>query len=858
MTAPATIRPPEIPAIPAGVTKTTLANGLTIIVREDHNSPVVSAQAWCMTGSVHEGESLGAGLSHCLEHMLFKGTKTRGAGRIDQEVQEAGGYMNAYTSFDRTVYWIDAPNTGAGVIIDILCDIMQNASIPEEELIKEKQVILREMDMNQDDPSRRASRRLFETAYTRSSYRFTVIGYPDIFTEITREQVYAYYRAKYTPQNIFIVVAGDIRAADAIEQIKTAFADAKATAQPPALQPDEPRQSAPREVIEEAPIELGHLHFSWHIPDVRHPDTPALDVLATLLGHGRSSRLYREIREKQRLAHSSSAWTYTPGSVGLFGLSATVDGDKFEAARIAMLTQVEKLKTDAIGADELGKVVKQFVSATLASRKTMQGQAQDLGNNWISTHDLNFSERFLAAVKRVNAADLQRVAREYLTTENRTLYALLPDGSTPEVQSLAEASESHPVELVRLDNGLRLLIKEDHRLPFVEIRASLNGGVLAEPAELNGITQLMAKMLMKGTTSRDAEQIATEIESIGGSIGSYGANNSLGVSVEVLNEDLAAGLEVAADVLLHPAFPEDALERERGIQLAGIRAQKDHMLQRAMIAMRRGMFGNGGYGPDSAGTEETVSVIKTDDLRAFHKCLIKPDNCVLAVFGDFDREALLRAVKLGFGDWVSDGTPIPDPRLPEIPDGITRVSETLDKKQAVVAIGFHGTTFDNDDRFPLDLIQEACSDLGSRLFMRIRDELGLAYYVGAQHMPGKVSGYFVFYTGTEPGQIELVEKELLAEAAKLREDGLTEVELARCKAKIVGQKKIARQDLGGYAMASALDELYGLGYDRSDGDDARYEAVTRDEIKAAARKYLTPDRFTVSIVKGEPSAPADD
>ncbi|MGY8652181.1 MAG: M16 family metallopeptidase [Verrucomicrobiia bacterium] len=858
MTAPVTAMPREIPALPPGVTKTTLANGLTVIVREDHGAPVVSAQAWCMTGSVHEGELLGAGLSHCLEHMLFKGTSTRGAGRIDQEVQEAGGYMNAYTSFDRTVYWIDAPNTGTSVIIDILCDIMQHASIPEEELIKEKQVILREMDMNQDDPSRRASRRLFETAYTRSSYRFTVIGYPDIFKEITREQVYAYYKAKYTPQNIFIVVAGDVTTADVIGQITAAFAGAKATAQPPSLEPDEPRQSAPREVIEEAPIELGHFHYSWHIPDVRHPDMPALDVLATLLGHGRSSRLYREIRERQRLAHSSDAWTYSPGSVGLFGLSATVDADKFTPARTAMLEQIEMLKHDPIGDEELRKVVKQFVSATLASRKTMQGQAQDLGGNWIAAHDLNFSERFLAAVKQVTPADLQRVAREYLTHENRTLFALLPEGATPESQTVADVVESHPVELVHLDNGLRLLIKQDRRLPFVEIRTALNGGVLAEPSNLNGITQLMAKMLMKGTASRDADQIAAEIESIGGSIGSYGANNSLGVSVEVLSEDLLIGLEIAADVLLNPSFPTDALERERDIQLAGIRAQKDHLLQRAMIALRRDMFGSGGYGPDSAGTEESVQAIQADQLTEFHQQLVKPDNCVLAIFGDIDKDAILAAVKNVFGEWKSDGKQIPQPRLPEVPDGITRVSEELDKKQAVVAIGFQGTTFDSDDRYPLDLLQEACSDLGSRLFMRIRDELGLAYYVGAQHMPGKVPGYFVFYTGTEPTQVELVEKELLAEASKLREDGLTEVELARCKAKMVGQKKIARQDLGGYAMASALDELYGLGFDRADSDDARYEAVTLAEIKAAAKKYLTPDRFSVSIVKGIADTPTEE
>ena len=186
-----------IPAIPPGVKLTTFDNGLTLIVREDHSAPVVSAQAWCMAGSIHEGKWMGAGMSHVLEHMLFKGTTTRPGSRIDQEVQEAGGYMNAYTSFDRTVFHIDVPNTGAKVALDILCDIMQHATLPPDEMEKEKQVILREMDMNVDDPGRRASRRLFETAYTKSPYRFTVIGYPDIFNELSSEDILAYYREKY-------------------------------------------------------------------------------------------------------------------------------------------------------------------------------------------------------------------------------------------------------------------------------------------------------------------------------------------------------------------------------------------------------------------------------------------------------------------------------------------------------------------------------------------------------------------------------------------------------------------------------------------------------------------------------------
>jgi len=252
----------EIPPLPPGVKLTTLDNSLTIIVREDHSAPVVSAQAWCMAGSIHEGRWLGAGLSHVLEHMLFKGTTNRPGSRIDQEVQEAGGYMNAYTSFDRTVYHIDVPNTGARVALDILCDIMQNATLPADEMEKEKKVIVREMDMNQDDPGRRASRRLFEVAYTRSPYRYTVIGYPDIFHQVKTEDIVAYYREKYAPNNVFYIVTGDVKNDEVIAQIRDAYAKTKSKPLPPVVLPDEPKQSAPREVIEEASVELGHVHFA--------------------------------------------------------------------------------------------------------------------------------------------------------------------------------------------------------------------------------------------------------------------------------------------------------------------------------------------------------------------------------------------------------------------------------------------------------------------------------------------------------------------------------------------------------------------------------------------------------------------
>ena len=841
----------DSPALPAGVTLTTLENGLVIIVREDHSAPVVSAQAWAMAGSIHEGKWLGAGLSHVLEHMLFKGTTTRPGSRIDQEVQEAGGYMNAYTSFDRTVYHIDVPNTGATTAIDILCDIMQHASLPSDELAKELDVIRREMDMGQDDPGRRSGRRLFETAYTRSPYRFTIIGYLDIFNELKPDDIRAYYHEKYAPNNVFYVVAGDVQRDEVVEQIKKAYAQSKSRALPPNFLPAEPKQTAPREIIEEAPIEMGHLHFAWHIPELRHPDVPILDVLAVLLGSGRSSRLYQQVRERQGLVHHADAWTYNPGSTGLFGMSAMVDADKFEAARDAMLAEIEKVKSLSVSANEVQKAVKQFISATLATRKTMEGQANDLGGSWLAANNLTFSERYLAAVKRVSHADVQRVAREYLSSENRTLYALLPNGTTPKISTAVETNVDSPIQKFELPNGLRLLVKENHRLPFVEFRAAFQGGVLAESVENNGITQLLVRMLLKGTKTRDAEKIATEIESVGGSLDSYGGNNSFGVNAEVLSSDFATGLDLLADVLRNPTFPADPLEREREVQIASIYEQKDNLLKSASNAMRRTLFGNTGYGLNTLGTEETVTKLQAADLKSLHQKLVAPNNCVLAIYGDVKAGEVKTAVEKAFANWkknpdtakascTSDSSLLTSPK---------RVEETRDKKQAVIVLGFAATTMHDEDRYALDLLQEACSDLGSRLFLRVREKLGLAYYVGAQHFPGLAPGYFAFYAGTEPTSVTLVEQEFLKEAELLRTEGLTAEELKRAKAKIIGSKKISRQDLGSLASLTALDELYGLGYQRTELDDAKFEAVTLEQVKAVAQKYLKPDAFVVSVVK---------
>jgi zinc protease len=392
-------------------------------------------------------------------------------------------------------------------------------------------------------------------------------------------------------------------------------------------------------------------------------------------------------------------------------------------------------------------------------------------------------------------------------------------------------------------------VKHDSRLPFVEFRALFQGGVLAETPADNGLSQLTARLLLKGTRKRSAQSIATTIESVGGSIDNYSGNHSLGISLEVLRDDFKTGLDILADLLQHPAFPRREFARERDIQQAIIKSHRDQPLKCAGINLRRALFGPQGYGLDASGTEASVASLNPQSLRAFHQRMIVPNNCVLAIFGDVNPEVVRTGVNRALGGWAHANGATQRVAAEGALLARNRTDAHHDKKQAVIMVGFPGTTINHPHRFALELIQEACSDLGSRLFLRIREHLGLAYYVGAQNFLGLVPGYFAFYAGTSPENAERVEQELLEEASLLASEGLTADELRRAKAKIIGQKKIARQDLGNLAMSTALDELYGLGYDFSDKEDPLFEAVSPDEIRAVARDYLQPSSAVVSVIR---------
>ncbi len=810
---------------------------------------MASVQAWCATGSIFEDDRLGAGLSHILEHMLFKGTKTQKASEIAQKIQDVGGYINAYTSFDRTVFWIDVPKNGVETALKVLSDAMMNSTLPPEEYNKEQEVIRREFAMGYDNPDRMGSLLLFATAYQKHPYRLPVIGEMEIYNQLTQEQVMQYYKSRYVPNNLTFIVVGDVDGEKIHQQLADFFKDYPERSLKPVFVPEEPPQLGRREVHNEFATELSRLYLAWHIPELTHPDVPALDLLSTILGEGRSSRLYRRVREQAGLAFGISAFSYTPGDPGLLGVEATVDPKKREDAEKLILQIIGEMKQAGATADELMKAKKMSLGHHLDALTTMRGQASDIGSNWLLTRNLDFSRDYLTAIQKVTLDDIKRVAAKYLVDQNLTVTSLNPKGSLAGKQETAKPVAAGEIQKFELSNGLRLLVREDPRLPLISMTAIFRSGLLAETPQDNGITRLTSRVLLKGTRSRTAEQIADQIEAIGGSISSDAGNNSTSVSVHVMKPDLKTGADILADVLLNATFPEKVVEREKQVQIAGIKQEDEELTAVARNILRQALFTDHPYALRANGLAGSVGKLTQKDLIAFRDKYLVAKNGVISVFGNVNAGEVKQLFEQALGKMKPGALALTNAR-PSTPITKTETVESnKEKAQGVLMVGYRGVDMFNNDRHALELIDEASSDLGSRFFIRIRENMGLAYYVGASQMQGLVPGLFAFYVGTDPQKIEPVKTALLDEIHKLASEGLTPEELTRAKRKLIGQHQIAMQANSSFGFQSALDELYGLGFDYYKKTEAETNAVTLDDIKRVAAKYFLDQPYVLAIVR---------
>lgn len=825
-----------------------LPNGLTLILKPDPGVGVTSVQAWVKTGSIHENDHLGAGLSHYLEHLLFKGTSRREGREISTEVQEYGGYINAYTSFDRTVYYIDIPSEHAPVAVDILGDAVLNSTLPAEEVAREKDVILREIDMGLDDPDHRLWQALFETVYQRHPMRQPIIGHRDVFAAIEREALVDYYQSRYVPNNIVVVVSGGFDVAKIEAAVAKHWGAAPRRRLAPVYLPEEPPALAARVEHLADDVEVVRAAMAWQIPGLTDPDSPALSVLALILGHGESSVLWKSLREKARLVHSIDATAWAPGPQGLFYLSLVCDGPQRDKALAAVHRELRKTLRRGFTAAQVRKAVRQMVVGEINGRKTAAGQASRLGVAEVIAGDLNFSRHYLGRLRQVTPAALKRVLRTYLLNGVGHVVSLSPREEPAESVDTKAAVETAELQDETLGNGARLILQPDSRLPHLHLRLLALGGSAYEDASQRGSTNLMATLLARDTAKRSAAQVAAAIEEVGGSLSPVTGNNTFGLAVEVLPGDVELALDLLEQAALKPKFTKSSFDVERAAQVAELRQDADDIVTIGRKELRRRFFGDHPLAVEAGGEIEHLQKLKPKDLRKLHRSLMVAPNVVLSVSGDFSAKTLAPQLRRLLKRFPAADFAVRTPEL-KSPADASDVVVTQPRQQAVVMQGYLGPGVRAKDFHVAEVADELFSGISSRLFERVREEKGLAYYVRSSRVIGLEAGMFYFYAGTAPGKEDEVLKEIELEIKRMAAGRITKAELKRCQTRLCAARRMSLQSNGARAMHTALNSLYAQPLDGGSEFEKAINAVTIKSLAAFAKTYLKRSACTQVVVR---------
>ena len=827
----------------------TLSNGLPVIMQVDSNAPVVSAQCWVATGSQHENQFVGSGISHLLEHMVFKGTTSFTGAELATAVNANGGQWNAYTSFDRTVYYIDGPSASCATFIHVLFELVFQPRLPANDFETERDVIRREIDMGKDDPDSVASELLFRTFFQHDPRRHPVIGHRNYFDALTFEDMTAYHRGRYCPSNCCFVLSGDFDPAEALAALEELSGNVPFRPLQQSIISGEPRQIGQREARMPFQIPVSKTTLAWKTPGLDHPDSPALELLAGVLGGGRSSYLYRRFHEREGVAHHLGAWAWSPpDGPGMFSISAEVDFEKRDQLEKSILEEL----TPNLGSklqSALNKARRQIFSQQFKTLGTASGRATDLGSNWHEARNLDFTRDYLTSLDQITPEDLVRVSKHYLSPDQATITSLDPERTSPVASTLRSAGQKPEITTHHLENGLTLLLRPDSRVPTVSFQGVFHTGRAVEKPENCGINILHASLLTKGTRNHPEGEFADRIESLGANIRSSAGNNTSIISSFCLQPDLLNILGLSGEALCAPTFEEGSIGREKEIQRADLLESLQDPLKTSFQLLRENLFGYHDYGLPRLGTEESLNRIDREMLEKHHQQFITRHNGVLAVFGDINPEATIEWCEQAFAGLPRGGKS--EATVTELSEPVSsEITHYLDKEQTVIAIGYPGAHITSQDVPALEVIHEYCSNMAGPLFTRMREELGLAYYVNATQFLGFGKGLFAFYVGTAPDKAALAREELLAQIEKLTQEGIPDAALDHTKTSVLAGDALENQSNHSMAQVCALNTLFGLGPLHHLAHAEKIQTLSRTDIMKTAQKYFGRKPVVVSVGPG--------
>ncbi len=844
------------------IAKYRLPNGIPVFVVETDAAPVVSIQAWVSRGSAYEHEKV-AGVSHFLEHALFKGTKKRAVGEIALEIESRGGEVNAFTSYEETCYYATLASRYFEEGLDVIADAISHPAFDPEEMLREREVILEEIKRAQDSPGKMVATNLWGTCFAGTPYGRPVLGFQETVRKMDAKVLSKYYRDNYHARSVSLFIVGNVDKDEAFATAKRKLGGMKKgpdTQLPKNLKM--PKANAVRVVAIDRDIQQCQVQIGVPVGSITDPATPILDLLCSAVGQGESSRLYQRVVKEKRLALDVSMGLAATGRCGLAALGLVASPDKMEEALTECMNVLWETARDGLEEGDLDRVKNSLESDVIGGKETVDGYARRLGYYYIQFGDPGYEKKYLDDILSVDLDDTTTALRGILAQKPAVSMAH-PKSFKVDKKSIASRFQKRaaakagprpthePVKETKL--GATMVSKRVTHLPIVSMKLVFAGGSKEETPEQYGLTTLFQRLWTGASRSYGSRELSHVLESLGADISGFAGRNTHGLDVEFISKQWSVIRPILGELLTEPTFPEDDFETERAILIKEIQSERDTPGQICNQNFQSAMYGaDHPYGRSHLGALKAVEKLTTADLKKFFREYVHRGHLVVSSVGSFPN-----------ADWASEMEPLlkllppsgrvekklAPPPIPTKPRVLTAKKEPL--FQSHVLVGFPGARFDQPERLALKVLSSCLAGQGGRLFMELRDRQSLAYTVAPVVTDGPIPGVFAFYIGCSPEKLERALRGIRMEIEKVVNKALPPTELKRAKDYWIGRFELDLQRYGSQASLFGLDEYYGLGHRHGLELPGKMKEISANDVLEAARKFLTLGSPTFSIVHNE-------
>lgn len=867
-----------------------LDNGMKVVTLEDFSTPIVAVQVWYHVGSKDEDRNR-QGFAHMFEHMMFKGTDRVAPPDHFKFVQGVGGTNNAYTSFDTTVYLQTLPANQLELALWLEAERMAFLKIDQESFDTERKVVEEELRMGENRPYGSLYKKTFAALFTKHPYHWTPIGKMAHLRASSVDELRTFWKENYIPSNAVLVIVGAVKHQEAQEQAKKYFGWIPKYDKPDRVTIKEPEPKAERQLIiddENAPASL--VELLWTTVPLGHKDEVVLDLLSAILGGGNSSRLYRDLVAENQLAVAADASGYNLEDDGIFSISATLSqgSDKADEITKAIKKHIAKIVSDGVTQEELNKARNQMLRHVVTQNLTIDSKARLLGNAAMKMGDVSRVNTRLDEIQAVTAKDIQRAALEYLSSDRALIVTVkentggaqsaskdvAKEGVTAEPETIAPAPgrqgtvrpDEFPKEApfakltnfkaspkftsTKLPNGLKVMVVENHEVPFVSIKLGLAGGAWSEGRP--GTAAMTLSMLTKGTENYTEGQLAEELERHAISLyGNAGMDTST-IQASCLTDKTTHAMELMAEVVLEPAFDEAEFEKLRKQVITGLNIEEKSPRYLAGKELRKRLYGSHPYARTVQGEIKDVMALTADNLKLWWSKWSRPDKATLIFAGDITTEEAVKIATETLGSWkiglIEMGLVMPE--IAAVGQTKIYIVDTPGSVQAEIRVGAVGFTRKvQPDYFISRVVGNYFGgSFNSRLNETIRVEKGLTYGARGGWAAQKMSGLFTISTFTKNASTAETILAIFDEIKRLKDEEPDAKVLTDTKNYFAGSFVRTRETPQSVAEDLWMIESQNLGADYLDRFLESIAETTASQCTSLARRTINPDAMVIVVV----------